>query len=85
MADEEQLGSEQRGLMETGLPGILSFLVQHYNLDDLQTLCFNLGANYDDLAGTTLSSKARDSSSGRGGSTSWIVADGDPRCPPDAL
>ena len=60
MADEEQLGSEQRGLMETGLPGVHRFLVQHYDLDELHTLCFDLGANYDDLAGTTLSSKARE-------------------------
>ena len=46
--------------MEIGLPGIHHFLVQHYDLDELHTLCFELGVNYDDLAGATLSAKARE-------------------------
>lgn len=35
-------------------------LVQHFNLDEVQTLCFDLGIQYDNLAGDTLNSKARE-------------------------
>ena len=57
---DKPLVSEQRQLGVTGLPDILSFLVQHCDLDELRALCFDLGANYDDLAGATLSGKARE-------------------------
>ena len=46
--------------MENGLSGIHHFLVQHYDLDELHTLCFELGVNFDDLAGATLSAKTRE-------------------------
>lgn len=36
------------------------FIVEHLNLDELQTLCFELSVNYDDLAGEALSGKARE-------------------------
>jgi hypothetical protein len=35
-------------------------LVNHFNLDELQTLCFDLGIHYDNLSGDTLNAKARE-------------------------
>ncbi len=35
------------------------FIIEHYDLDELRTLCFDLGVNYDDLRGEGLSAKAR--------------------------
>ena len=46
--------------MTTGLAAVHRFLVQHYNLEELHALCFDLGVKYDDLAGATLSGKARE-------------------------
>ena len=31
------------------------FLVAHFSLEELKTLCFNLGVEYEDLAGEGLS------------------------------
>ncbi len=36
------------------------FIARTHNLDELRTLCMDLGANYDELAGETLSAKARE-------------------------
>lgn len=35
-------------------------LATHFNLDELQTLCFDLGIQYDNLAGETLNAKTRE-------------------------
>lgn len=35
-------------------------LATHFNLDELQTLCFELGIQYDNLAGETLNAKTRE-------------------------
>lgn len=35
-------------------------LAQRFNLDELQTLCFDLDVNYDNLSGDTLDAKARE-------------------------
>lgn len=39
---------------------LLQFLVQHYTLDGLKTLCFNLFVDYDNLGGDTKNAKARE-------------------------
>jgi formylglycine-generating enzyme len=39
---------------------LLQFLVRHYSLDGLKTLCFNLFVDYDNLAGDTKNAKARE-------------------------
>jgi tetratricopeptide (TPR) repeat protein len=44
----------------SGLSVVHRFVVEHYGLEELRTLCFDLGANYDDLPGETLSGKARE-------------------------
>ena len=36
------------------------FLVAHFSLEELKTLCFNLGVEYEDLAGEGRSDKARE-------------------------
>ena len=36
------------------------FLVDHFNLEELKTLCFNLGIEYEDLGGEGRSDKARE-------------------------
>ena len=36
------------------------FLVDHFNLEELKTLCFNLGVEYEDLGGEGRSDKARE-------------------------
>lgn len=37
-----------------------AFLVEHFNLEELKTLCFNLGVEYDDLGGEGRFGKARE-------------------------
>jgi tetratricopeptide (TPR) repeat protein len=44
----------------SGLSVVHRFVVEHYGLEELRTLCFDLGANYDDLPGETLGGKARE-------------------------
>lgn len=39
---------------------LLQFLVRHYSLDALKTLCFNLFVDFDNLAGDTKNAKARE-------------------------
>jgi formylglycine-generating enzyme required for sulfatase activity len=39
---------------------LLHFLVQHYTLDGLKTLCFNLFVDYENLSGDTKNAKARE-------------------------
>lgn len=39
---------------------LLGILTQYFNLNDLQTLCFALGVNYEDLPSGGLTNKARD-------------------------
>lgn len=36
-----------------------ALLIQHFNLQELNSLCFNLGVEYEDLEGTTLSEKTQ--------------------------
>ena len=36
------------------------FIIEHFNLQELQTLCFDLGVNYDLLNGDNLDAKARE-------------------------
>lgn len=42
------------------LANVRTQLVNHFNLDELQTLSFDLGIQYDNLAGDTLNAKARE-------------------------
>ncbi len=35
-------------------------LIEHFNLEELRTLCFDLDVNYDDLGGEGITAKARD-------------------------
>ena len=44
--------------MENRLIQLRQFITEHYNLEELRTLCFDLGINFDDLRGETLSGKA---------------------------
>lgn len=46
--------------MSERLSDIRRFIVAHYDLDELRTLCFDLGVNFDDLQGEMLSGKARE-------------------------
>ena len=46
--------------MDNDLSRIHRFIVECYSLDELRTLCFDLGANPDNLPGETLNSKARE-------------------------
>ena len=46
--------------MAGGLTQLHQFIVAHYSLDELRTLCFDLDVNYDDLGGEALSGKARE-------------------------
>ena len=39
---------------------LLHFLVQHYTLDGLKTLCFNLFVDFENLSGDTKNAKARE-------------------------
>ncbi len=39
---------------------LLALLTQYFNLDELNTLCFALGVNYDELGGSGLTGKARE-------------------------
>jgi len=52
---EAQSGGQNRGL------ALLRRNIESYfNLEELKTLCFDLGVNYDNLAGETLSGKSRE-------------------------
>jgi len=46
--------------MPKNLTHLHQSIVRHYNLEELRTLCFNLGINYDDLGGEGLSAKTRE-------------------------
>lgn len=39
---------------------LLGLLTQHFSLDELNTLCFAVGVNYDELSGAGLTGKARE-------------------------
>jgi len=41
------------------LAQLLKNLVEHFDLEELRTLCFDLGVNYDDLGGEGITAKAR--------------------------
>jgi len=45
----------------TGAPaGLHAYIVAHYNLEELRTLCFKVGVPYDDLTGEGLGGQARE-------------------------
>jgi tetratricopeptide (TPR) repeat protein len=44
----------------SGLSRLRRFAVTRYDLEELKTLCFDLGVNFDDLPGDGLSAKARE-------------------------
>ena len=46
--------------MDNPLARLWQFIVQHYDLEELRTLCFDLGVDYDELRGEGLSAKARE-------------------------
>jgi hypothetical protein len=46
--------------MNNPLIHLRRLIVERYSLSELQTLCFDLGVNYDDLPGEALSDKARE-------------------------
>lgn len=46
--------------MTNGLFQLHQFIADHFDLEELRTLCFNLGVRYDDLGGEGLSAKARE-------------------------
>ena len=46
--------------MSNPLGRLRQFIVESYDLEELRTLCFNLGINYDDLRGEALSGKTRE-------------------------
>lgn len=47
--------SEQNELFQ-----LHKFIVEHYNLDEMKSLCFSLQVNYEDLSGDTISAKSRE-------------------------
>jgi hypothetical protein len=47
--------------MPNALPGNLrQALIEHFSLEELRTLCFDLGVNYDQLGGESIDGKARE-------------------------
>ena len=44
----------------TTLPQFRDQIVDHFNLEELKDLCFDLNISYDNLPGDNLSSKARE-------------------------
>jgi hypothetical protein len=54
------LEKEQENTMTNPLSRLHRFIVEHYSLEDLRTLCFNLGVSYDELGKEKLSTKARE-------------------------
>ena len=46
--------------MDNQLTRLHQFIVDHYDLEELRTLCFQLGVEYDDLRGEGRSGKARE-------------------------
>jgi len=46
--------------MADQLTSLHRYIIEHYNLEELRTLCFELGVNYDDLGGEGLSAKVRE-------------------------
>ncbi len=52
---EAQSGGQNRGLAL-----VRRSLETYFNLEELKTLCFDLGVNYDNLAGETLAGKSRE-------------------------
>jgi hypothetical protein len=46
--------------MESPLERVYQFIVGHYDLEELRTLCFGLGVNYDTLRGEGTAAKARE-------------------------
>jgi hypothetical protein len=46
--------------MADDLTRLRRFVVEHYDLEDLRTLCFDLGIRYDDLGGEGTAAKARE-------------------------
>jgi hypothetical protein len=55
--------TSQTPVTTPGLPDrvrLLSLLTRHFSLDELNTLCFAVGVNYDELPGAGLTGKARE-------------------------
>ncbi len=46
--------------MTNDLSRLHQFIANHYDLEELRTLCFHLGVRYDDLGGEGLSARARE-------------------------
>jgi hypothetical protein len=46
--------------MTNHLSHLRQIIAEHYSLEELRTLCFDLGVNYDELGGEGLSAKARE-------------------------
>ncbi len=46
--------------MPASLARLRQFIIEHHDLEELRTLCFDLDARYDELGGEGLSSKARE-------------------------
>ncbi|MCP4427040.1 MAG: hypothetical protein GY803_21325 [Chloroflexi bacterium] len=47
------------GMDTSGLAGLRQNIESYFNLDEVQGLCFDLGVNYENLAGATLFAKSR--------------------------
>jgi hypothetical protein len=52
--------AKMEAAMNNPLTHLHCLIVERYSLSELQTLCFDLGINYDDLPGEALSDKARE-------------------------
>ena len=46
--------------MSSELVRLHRFIVQYYSLEELRTICFDLGINYDDLGGEGINAKSRE-------------------------
>jgi eukaryotic-like serine/threonine-protein kinase len=46
--------------MSSELANLRQFIIHHYSLEEVRTLCFDLGVNYDELGGEGISAKVRE-------------------------
>lgn len=63
--------------MNSRIDDLRRFIIDHYSLDELRTLCFISGVNYDELGGEGISAKARELVlfAGRRGRLSVLLAE----------
>jgi hypothetical protein len=67
--------------MDNPLTHLRQFIAEHYDLEDLRTLCFDLGVDYDELGGEGKTVEARAGAVHRTAGTTGPVCRRHPRGP----